>query len=106
MLEMMDAWERGVPYETTDDPFTAKEKKMDKYSVTGTILTIVNSSPTPLTRDEIFSNAKEAQPPLREEELEAAWKVLTEGTEHVGKLISPLEPDSNGLVTYVHARAL
>jgi hypothetical protein len=106
MLEMRDAWERGVPYETTEDPLEAKEEGMDKYSVTGTILTIVNSSSTPLTRDEIFSNAKEAQPPLREDELEAAWKVLTEGTEHVGKLISQLEPDSNGLVTYARARGL
>lgn len=101
ILEMMDAWRRGVPYVTTEDPF--KEENRSKCSVTGTILTIVNSSPIPLTRDEIFSNAKKAQPPLLDEELIAAWQALTEGTDPVTKLISPLEPDSQGAVRYVRA---
>lgn len=103
MLEMIDAWRRGVPYVTTEDPFKAKGENRSKYSVTGTILTIVNSSPIPLTRDEIFRNAKEAQPPLLDEELEEAWKIVTEGTDSISELILPLEADSDGLVRYVHA---
>jgi hypothetical protein len=47
--------------------------------------------------------AKEAQPPLLYEELEEAWKIATEGTESVSKLILPLEAASAGLVRYVHA---